>query len=148
MRSFCFLPSLLPLCSFAASQCFSSSVAPVSPRPFVASVSFVEPLGAKREDHFEQRLVLNLAWFCKEKPVVDDNGCEWAFIWDPPVRGLSQRTLRIRDDTAVSFEELCSDIEKDICQARLELICKCCSLDGTEEDPCRACKHAVGLEEL
>ena len=110
----------------------------------VANVAFIEPLGERREDHFEQKLLLGLAWFCTHKPTIEANGSiEWTFFWKSPVQGVADRSIAIRDDTAISFEDLCSLMEKEICQQHLNLICKCCCLD--KEGVCKSCRFAVGF---
>ena len=107
-------------------------------------MSFLEPLGNSREAHFEQRLLLSLAWYCTTKPTIcSDDHLEWEFIWDPPVEGIRQRIINIQDDSVISFEKTCSDLESDICDQHLDIVCKCCCLD--KEGVCNSCQFAVGF---
>ena len=116
----------------------------------VSRVPFLEPIAGKRESFYEQRLLLGLAWFLPERPVMQDNGdVEWRFVWEPPsaeqLGGAElERQELILGTGAVSFEHRCAVLEKQLCQSEHDLICRCCA----EELPglvCDACRYAVGF---
>ena len=115
----------------------------------VSRVPFIEPIGDKREAFYEQRLLLGLPWYCAELPTVEDDVLVWRFTWTPPSDKelgdvhLEPRVFEI-GATPISFERLCADIEKDLCQERLGLVCLCCA-GKHKEKICRACQHAVGF---
>ena len=108
----------------------------------VSRVPFIEPLGDKRENSYEARLLLGLPWYCVEKASEED----WLLRWEPPedVACLLEGTeLRISPGVANSFEQICADLEKEICRPQHSLVCACC----TEEmgNVCPACLHSVGF---
>lgn len=116
----------------------------------VSRVPFLEPIADKREAFYEQRLLLGLAWFLPERPVVQASGdVEWRFVWEPPpeerLGGAQLEPQELVLGTgAVSFEYRCAVLESRLCQREHDLICRCCA----EELPglvCDACRYAVGF---
>ena len=111
----------------------------------VSRVPFIEPLGAKRESFYEAKLLLGLPWYCTEWPSKECDS--WTFVWDPPVdiggAHINGGELKIAPELALSFEQHCADLEKDICKHDHNLICECCA----EElgSLCKACRFAVGF---
>ncbi len=104
---------------------------------------YLEPLGQRREEFYEQKLILGLAWHCPHKPVMLENGeLEWTFQWHSPVDVLVPQELRWHDKCGISFEAVAKDTEQLIGSVPY-LICPCCDLD--EEKRCKACLHAVGF---
>ena len=114
-----------------------------SARLGVSRVPFIEPLGDKREYSYEARLLLGLPWYCVEKSSEDD----WLFRWDPPedVDGsmLEGTELRIALGFANSFEQICADLEKEICKPHHTLVCPCCIEEMGAV--CPPCMHALGF---
>ena len=92
----------------------------------VSRTPFIEPLGDKRENSYEARLLLGLPWYCVEKQSEE----EWLFHWDPPhdiTEYLPQgTTLKIAPGVANSFEHICSEVEAKICNVPT-LVCACCA---------------------
>jgi len=105
----------------------------------VCRTQFLEPLANKREDYWEQRLILGLPWYCDESPKVVDGELEWVFKWDSPVRGLIPRELNIGPKCSVCFEEEAFKTERDICSVP-GIICECCL-----GDKCENCLHAMAF---
>ena len=104
---------------------------------------YLEPLGQRREDFFEQRLLSGLAWHCPEKPVFLENGeLEWTFLWYSPVDALIPQVLRWHFNCGVSYEAECKATEKLIGSVPY-LICPCCAL--AEDERCKACLYAIGF---
>ena len=99
----------------------------------------IEPVGQSRENFYESKLVFALPWYCDAPP---ENGV-WTFVADLPsdeeLRGghLEPVTLRVGD---VSFEHLCSNLEKAFCCPRLDAICARCFLD-VESSTCASCSR-------
>jgi len=120
----------------------------------VPRVPFIEPIGTTREDFYEHKLVLALAWYCLEKPEVktDDQGRQhtiWQFRWDPPppedLDGavLEGEALKLGGEDNVSFEMMCNRLEAIFCSEELNLVCRCCAGE-LHASPCSACRYAVG----
>jgi hypothetical protein len=116
----------------------------------VARVPFFEPVGAKRECFYEQKVALTLPWHCPAKPAVVEGGVRWSFVWDPPNTAAlggadvpRQEFVLAPGASAVCFEQLASDIEKELCRQDHALVCKCCL--GELGTLCRPCRFAVGL---
>ena len=113
----------------------------------VSRVPFLEPIGARREAFYEQRLLLGLAWFCSEPPIVDESGAQrWRFAWTPPedagAADLEPLELWIGTD-AISFERRCHEIEKEFCASDHNLVCECCAM--SLPNVCPNCEFAVGF---
>ena len=109
---------------------------------------FLEPIGARREAFYEQRLLLGLAWYCPEPPIVAEDGVQhWRFVWHSPTEadvGVELPALEFSlGDTPISFEQLCSEFEDELCKGDYNLICDCCALRLKEV--CAACQYAVGF---
>ncbi len=108
----------------------------------VSRLPYLEPLGKRREEFYEQRLLLGLPWYCPHSPVMLESGdLEWTFAWDSPVAALVPQELRLSPNCNVSFETLSAETERHI-GSEPQLICGCCLL---EESRCKACMYAVGF---
>ena len=99
----------------------------------VSRVPFIEPLGDKRENSCQARLLLGLPWYCVEKITED----EWLFRWDLPQDVAvhlpqEKRELRIAPGSTNCFEQICVDLEKEICKPSHALVCDCCVGDELE----------------
>ena len=110
----------------------------------VSRVPFIEPLGDKRENSYEARLLLGLPWYCVEKITED----EWLFRWDPPGDvvahvPLEGTELRIAPGLANCFEQICADLEEEICKPCYSLVCACCTAEMGSV--CLSCQHALGF---
>ena len=118
----------------------------------VSRVPFIEPIGASRENFYESKLALGLAWFCEEMPSVvqDDEGnsvTEWTFRFNPPEavdgRQLEPVMLKLGLES-VSFEVVCNQLERRFCDAELNLVCRCCA-EEMRDSVCKSCRHAIGF---
>eukprot|EP00973_Karenia_brevis_P094463 12422633-Karenia_brevis.AAC.1 len=121
-----------------------------SARLAVSRTPFIEPIGLKREAYYEQKLLLGLSWYCTEKASERENQeAEWHFHWKPPSAEqlggivLPTKTFSLAPNSAISFEQICANMERQICSFDLNLICACCCL--TEVVKCKSCKDAVGF---
>ena len=117
----------------------------------ISRTPFIEPIGTKREAFYEQKLLLGLPWHCPVRPTaVEGAEPEWRFVWTPPspveLGGvvLPDQELRLAPDHAVSFEQACADLEKELCKHEHDLICACCT-ENLTDSVCKACRHAVGF---
>ena len=126
----------------------------VQTRLGVTRSPFIEPIGATRENHYQCRLLLGLAWFCPAAPRVEageqgQQHTEWTFVWEPPppeVLGgvkLEPEIMTLSAKCTVSFEEKCYEIESKLCSAELDAICPCC--EGLIGGHCDSCRFAVGF---
>ena len=109
-----------------------------STRLGISRLPFIEPIGASREQFYEARLLAVLPWYCSEKP------CEgvWTFRCDfPDVVDVPPATLKVGEGIAVSFEQICADLDKQFCGSCTP--CACCSAE--QDERCRACQYAVGF---
>ena len=138
-----------PGATFASAKSVTGARRRQQARLAVSRTPFIEPIGTKREAFYEQKLLLGLPWHCPERPVAVENaGAEWRFVWTPPppeeLGGavLPERELRLVPDCAASFEQVCADLEKEICKHEHDLVCGCCAL---VDSVCPACRHAVGF---
>ena len=93
----------------------------------VSRLPFVEPIGNTREDFFEFKLVLNLAWYCPTLPTVvrrdDGSNCtEYTFQWDAPAdlggQQLDSMYMKLGHHD-VSFEVICNRLEKVVLRRRV-----------------------------
>ena len=114
----------------------------------ISRVPFIEPIGDKREAFYEQKLLLGLPWHCGDIPAVGGGTSVWRFTWTPPSSdqlGGAELAPHVFElgATPLSFERLCADIEKQLCQAVNGLICSCCVSPPTKG--CDFCRHAVGF---
>ena len=84
--------------------------------------AMLEPSGAGREQFYQQRLLLGLAWYspgAPKKVVIDGkDAIEWTFWWDPPSPGLiggasleREELLVATVDTSFSYELRCKELE-------------------------------------
>jgi len=105
----------------------------------VTRTPFLEPLGKKREDFWQSRLFLALPWYCDEPPHVLEDGLEWTFKWDCPVKEIKPRDLKIGPNNIAVFEQEAYRIEKEICSIP-GLICECCM-----SNKCESCLHATSF---
>ena len=116
----------------------------------VSRVPFIEPIGTKREEYYEEKLLLALPWYCPANPTMGENGPEWRFVWTPPSAEklggtvLNEQELRIASGCAISFEQICLEQEREICKHDRRLICECCAKD-VPDLVCLSCQHAVGF---
>ena len=111
--------------------------------------AFVEPLGPKREDYYEQRLLEGLPWFCVDGPSkrqADDDAPTWLFDCHPcedlPDNfRFATRDRQVLDDgfNETSFEQLCLRFERGL----TEHMCGCCS--SSQDAKCSTCLHAIGF---
>ena len=113
----------------------------------VSRIPFLEPLGPKRENYYQQKLLLGLPWYCPCAPAaIPDGHLEWTFRWDPPegTRGLRPQDMKITDDDrcAVSFEDEAARVEHEICSVP-GIICECCA--GGSTNLCGSCLHATSF---
>ena len=114
----------------------------------ISRLPFIEPIGNKREEFYEAKLVQSLAWYCPEHPrtVVGEDGLEkveWTFQWDAPCdedmdgAHLESEVLSLGKES-VSFEMVCNRLETKFCSAELDKICRCCAQE-VPKAPCDAC---------
>jgi hypothetical protein len=112
----------------------------------------LEPLGAKREAYYQQKLILGLPWYCPDKPSPQEDGSvEWHFRWDPPLPAELQggvvippRDLYLGRDEVVSFEGLAHELDDYLCSHEFGLVCTCCAfINGPAK--CPSCDFAVGF---
>ena len=111
----------------------------------VSRLPFIEPIGATREDFFEAKLVLGLAWYCPSLPEAGGS-TEYTFRWDAPenLGGQQLDSLELKLGRAhVSFEVLCERLEKRFCDAELGLVCGCCA-ETLRRSVCPSCMFATG----
>jgi len=109
----------------------------------VCRTPFIEPLADKRESYFEQKLLLGLSWFSDSPPqALEDGSVVWKFRWSSP-ESTSLEPIELVLGS-VSFEEKCSEIEKEFCRPEHHLICQCC-IGELQGKVCGACKYAVGF---
>ena len=108
----------------------------------VCITPFLEPLGKKREDYYEQRLLLGLPWYLDESPKIVDGELQWTFKWNSPVPGFVPRALEIGSKCSPCFEEEAKTTEDDICSIP-GIICECCL--GNLGDKCENCLHATSF---
>ena len=114
----------------------------------ISRIPFIEPIGEKRESFYEQKLLCGLAWYCAEKPYVDDDGVMvWTFTWDPPAdvgnANLERKDLIVSSNRGLSFEQTCAALENEFCKHEHGLVCKCCVTEM--KTVCKACMFAVGF---
>ena len=114
----------------------------------ISRVPCIEPMGARREAFYEQRLLLGLSWYCSEPPIDIGNGAQhWRFVWKPPAPeevGANLPPLELHVGEAPdSFEQRASEIEAEFCRAEHNLVCECCAV--RLENVCAACRFAVGF---
>jgi len=109
----------------------------VSRRPYL------EPIGVRREEYYEQRIMVSLPWYAPHKPVsLESDQLEWTVMFDLRVTGLEPTTLALKSPNPdVSYEDLSKRLEDKIC-AVPHLICDCCLLQDSAR--CKACLYAVG----
>ena len=120
----------------------------------VSRTPFIEPIGGTREDFYEAKLVLGLAWYCPEMPKVVKNAdghnvTEWTFRCDPPTgvalggAELDPIILQLGRES-LSFEVLCNTLERRFCDADMNCICNCCA-EELPDSVCDSCRHAIGF---
>ena len=112
----------------------------------------IEPLGSKREEFYQLKLLAGLAWHCPERPVQHADGkTVWHFRWEPPPPAefqggvvLDPIDLYLGGDEEVSFEALCHELDDRFCRFEYGLLCSCCAL-ANGPDKCASCKYAIGF---
>ena len=118
----------------------------------VSRTATLDPIGAKREVFYQNRLLLGLSWFCAAPPTrrLGAEGAvlvDWTLKWSPPpeLEGrLQPKEMVLGPEEAVSFETLCAEYEHDFCRPQYDLVCACCAFE-TAEKQCKACTHCVGF---
>ncbi len=116
---------------------------------------FLEPMGDSRENFYQQRLVMSLAWYspCAPQSIEVDgqDALLWTFCWDPPAgigppgRHLERETLQVATrHCAISFEERCQQFEQQFSDPEYDLACPCCHGRAAYSGKCESCEHAVG----
>ena len=115
----------------------------------------IEPIGDTREPHYQQRLLLGLAWFSPAPPQLVEEDGKPAVLWTMKASlpaslasyKLPDITLQLsssRTSLLDSFEDRCTHYENLFKSSDLNLICPCC--EGQIKDgPCSACQYAVGF---
>ena len=98
---------------------------------------------------YGEACLLSLPWFCPAAPTKHaDGSVEWLFVCQMPreeVGGASLEPieLRIAPGLALSFEQTCADVEREICRHN-GLVCSCCAQES-QDSCCRSCRFAVGF---
>ena len=118
----------------------------------VSRTATVEPIGAKRESFYQNRLLMSLSWYCGEPPKsrLSADGAvlvDWTLRWTPPPEledQLQAKTLVLGPEQAVSFETVCAEYEREFCHPRFDLVCACCALESVDKK-CKACAHCIGF---
>ena len=107
--------------------------------------AFIEPLGTRREEFYEQRLLESLPWYVPSRPEVMDNDTQrWQFQCDMPWGGqlqfaMTDRNVHDTNGMPITFEELCQKIEGDLGQ----VACACCA--DLQRLKCPTCTHCIGV---
>ena len=113
----------------------------------MSRVPFIEPIGRAREEYYESKLLLGLAWYCASPPQTLDGELLWRFRWRPPANlggaQLEPLELQLHPSVAISFEATCAALENEFCRQDHGLICACCQLG--EDTICPSCQFAVGF---
>ena len=79
--------------------------------------AFIEPLGTRREEFYEQRLLESLPWYVASRPEVMQNGTQrWVFKCDLPWGAqqefsMTDREVQDSNGMPTTFEEMCQKIE-------------------------------------
>ena len=121
----------------------------------VSRTPFLEPLGEKRDQFYEQRLFLGLPWYCPAIPQSMSDGvggkrAAWRVaagiheLQDNRVAKLSPVELLLGANGGVDFEEECKKLESEYCKPEHGLVCECCAGE-IADSPCPSCRHAVGF---
>ena len=115
-------------------------------------VPLLEPFGEGRENFYQQRLLLGLAWYSPVAPkkvvIADKEVTEWMFVWDPPppelIGGamLEHETLKVSTaEPSFSYEHRCKMLELKFGDPELGVACSCCAQSAGS---CGSCRFAVG----
>ena len=91
--------SVLPGTTLASSHQVDSVRRRKQARLAVSRLPFIEPIGKAREDFYEMKLLLGLAWHCASAPPAQaDGGLLWRFTWNPPdeIPQLEARALCLK----------------------------------------------------
>ena len=124
----------------------------------VSRLPLLDCCGAEREKFYQQRLFIGLAWYCDEKPVIDEDAdgkpfSTWKIRWCPPrpeqINGVvfPEQVLTITNQersTAFSFELACKEFEALMSDPEADLLCPCCA-QAIHGSPCAACRYAMGF---
>ena len=121
----------------------------------VSRPPLLEPSGEGRENFYQQRLLLGLAWFSPGAPtkatISGKEAVEWTFHWDPPpadrIGGahLDRETLKVATAPLnFSYEHFCKLLELKFCDPELGCVCACCARSAETSGSCRSCRFAVG----
>ena len=122
----------------------------------VSRTACIEPLGDRREAHYEQRLIRSIPWHCPNMPALRcTNDGTHRTVWHfrscmplPAALGgvrLDEIELTVDPMMPVSFEETCEQLEQRFCGYGQQLVCPCCAGELSIDSPCRSCKYAVGF---
>lgn len=106
----------------------------------VSRPPYQEPLGKRRDDFYEQKLLLGLPWYCSEAPkMLPNRKLQWTFRWTSPISSVASTELQIIQGEPPAFEHECKALEDHIC-ASDDIVCRCCAMEETKR--CRTCIHA------
>ena len=140
--------SVAPGATLPSAQCgVESTRRRKQARLAVSRAPFIEPIGRAREEYFEAKIILGLAWYCAGPPLSLESDLMWRFSWSPPENlggaQLVPLELRVHLGAAISYEATCAAIENEFCRHEHDLICACCQLG--EDAICPSCQFAVGF---
>jgi hypothetical protein len=117
-------------------------------------LAFLEPVGASRENYYQCKLLLGLAWYCREpaesKTIDGNDAVLYTLHWMPPKEedigvALCAEPLRVADVRVdFSWEERCKNLERFFCDPELGLVCQCCAGAVEWSGHCDSCRYAVG----
>ena len=121
----------------------------------VSRTPFLEPLGDKREQFYEQRLFLGLPWYCPAflqsmSDGVDGKRAAWRItagiheLQDLRVAQLPPVELLLCANGGISFEEECKKLESEYSKPEHALVCECCAHE-IADSPCPSCRYAIGF---
>ena len=121
----------------------------------VSRVPLLEPSGVGREGFYQQKLLLNLPWYCPEPArttTINGKEClEWTFEFLPPTidqisAPLERQTITLTTlpETDFSFEKYCKDLESLYTDPELGVVCMCCAGHAISSGKCDSCRYATG----
>lgn len=121
----------------------------------VSRPPLLEPSGDGREDFYQQRLLLGLAWWSPGSPkkvvVAGKEAVEWTFCWTPPSAehiggaNLDRETMKVATvPLNFSYEHFCKLLELKFCDPELGCVCACCATSAETSGSCRSCRFAIG----
>jgi hypothetical protein len=121
----------------------------------VSRVPLLEISGSGREGFYQQKMLMNLPWYCPEPvkliTIEGKEAQEWTFAYDPPseeeigVR-LPSEVLKITtvSEGRFSFEEYCKRLEVSYTDPELGVVCPCCSGCADSSGKCDSCRYSTG----